>query len=51
MCFRIAASPAQFTEGMDNMINGLPDMAHYLDDLIVRGAILEKHWTNLENLM
>ena len=44
MCFGVASSPAQFQRMMDAMISGLPEVAAYLDDLIITVVTENEHW-------
>lgn len=46
--FGIAAAPAIFQKFMENVLNGIPGVCVYLDDVIVGGASNEEHAERLE---
>ena len=51
MPFGIASAPAVFQRAMDTVIQGLPSVIRYLDDILVTGESDEKHVDNLQQLL
>ena len=48
--FEVASAPAIFQQVMDTVLQGLPKVICYLDDVLVTGSIVEEHLKNLENV-
>ena len=48
--FGVASAPAIFQQVMDTVLQGLPNVICYLDDVLVTGSTVEEHLTNLENV-
>ena len=49
--FGISSSPGIFQRTMDNLIQGLPGVVGYLDDILVTGSTNEEHAQNLEAVL
>ena len=49
--FGIAAAPAIFQQTMDAILQGLPGVVCYLDDIIVTGKDKSEHLSNLERVL
>ena len=49
--FGIAAAPAVFQQTMDTVLQGLPGVVCYLDDIIVTGKDKAEHLLNLERVL
>ena len=49
--FGIASAPAIFQQIMDTVLQGLPKVICYLDDVLVTGSTVEEHLKNLENVL
>ena len=49
--FDIAAAPAVFQQTMDIVLQGLPGVVCYLDDIIVTGKDKTEHLCNLERVL
>ena len=49
--FGVAAAPSIFKRTMDNMIQGLPHVTVYLDDILVTGETEKEHLENLEDVL
>ena len=45
--FGVASAPAIFQRTMDQVLHGLPGVMCYLDDIIITGATVQKHLSNL----
>lgn len=48
LVFRVASSPAIFQRTMDTLLQGIPHVAAYLDDILITGATEARHLENLE---
>ena len=46
--FEVASAPALFQQAMDHILQGIPNVICYLDDILVTGKSPEEHLTNLE---
>ena len=46
--FGVASTPAMFQQVMDTVLQGLPNVICYLDDVLVTGSTVEEHLSNLE---
>ena len=49
--FGVASAPSIFQKVMDTVLQGLPKVICYLDDILVSGATREEHLQNLENVL
>ena len=49
--FGLASAPLIFQKVMDTVLQGLPKVICYLDDILVSGATKEEHVKNLENVL
>ena len=49
--FGVASAPSIFQKVMDTVLQGLPKVICYLDDILVSGATMEEHLQNLENVL
>ena len=49
--FGIAAAPAVFQQMMDIVLQGLPGVVCYLDDVIINGKDKQEHLNNLEQVL
>ena len=49
--FGIASSPAIFQRTMDTILQGLPHVQCYIDDIIITGSSEEGHLINLEEVL
>ena len=48
--FGIASAPAVFQRTMDTILQGVPGVACYIDDIIVTGKTLDEHMEHLEEV-
>lgn len=48
LLFEVASAPAIFQRTMDQLLNGLPGVKCYLDDIIITGSNHREHLTNLD---
>ena len=48
--FSIASAPAVFQRTMDTILQGVPGVACYIDDIIVTGKTLDEHMEHLEEV-
>ena len=46
--FGVSSAPSQFQRIMDNLLQGIPGVCVYLDDILVTGATTDEHLRNLE---
>ena len=46
--FGVASAPALFQQVMDTVLQSLPNVICYLDDVLVTGSTVEEHLSNLE---
>ena len=49
--FGISAAPGIFQRVMDNILQGIPGVVVYLDDILVTAPTVEKHLKSLETVM
>ena len=49
--FGVASAPAIFQRCMDTLLQGLPGVSVYLDDVLVTGASVEEHLCNLDKVL
>ena len=49
--FGISSAPAQFQKTMDIILQGLPKVLCYIDDILVTGKDDNDHYANLENVL
>ncbi|XP_034549867.1 uncharacterized protein K02A2.6-like [Notolabrus celidotus] len=51
LVFGVASSPAIFQRTMDSLLQGIPHVAVYLDDILITGATEQGHLANLEQVL
>ena len=51
LSFRVAFAPAIFQRTMDSILQGIPQVLCYLDDILITGASKENHIHNLEEVL
>ncbi|XP_029551127.1 uncharacterized protein K02A2.6-like [Salmo trutta] len=51
LVFGVASSPAIFQRTMDNLLQGIPHVAVYLDDILVTGETEEEHLHHLDQVL
>ncbi|XP_028304146.1 uncharacterized protein K02A2.6-like [Gouania willdenowi] len=51
LVFGVASSPAIFQRTMDNLLQNIPHVAVYLDDILVTGKTEEEHLQNLDQVL
>ena len=51
MPFGISSAPAIFQRAMDNILQGLPNVLCYLDDILITGATDREHIHNVEEVL
>ncbi|KAL5496662.1 hypothetical protein EMCRGX_G012995 [Ephydatia muelleri] len=49
--FGVASAPAIFQKFMDEILQGIPHVVCYLDDILISGSSDEEHLANLEEVM
>ena len=49
--FGIASAPSIFQRTMENLLQGIPRVCVYLDDILVTGMTEQEHLTNLEQVL
>ena len=49
--FGVASAPSIFQRVMENLLQGIPRVCVYLDDILVTGATSEEHLANLEQVL
>ena len=49
--FGVSSAPAIFQRIMDNLLQGIPQVCVYLDDILVTGKSTEEHLKNLEEVL
>jgi hypothetical protein len=49
--FGVASAPAMFQKIMDTILQGIPGVICYVDDILVTGATEEEHLRNLEEVL
>jgi len=49
--FGVASAPAIFQKVMDTILQGLPNVFCYLDDILITGATQIEHLSNLEQVL
>ena len=50
MPFGISSAPAIFQHVMDTILQGLPNVLYYLDDILITGATDQEHVRNLDEV-
>ena len=51
LLFGVASAPALFQPAMDILLQGIPSVLYYIDDILVTGATLNEHLENLEEVL
>ena len=51
LSFGVASAPAQFQEVMDTVLQGLPKVICYLDDILISGTTPQEHMDNLKKVL
>nr|XP_055046280.1 LOW QUALITY PROTEIN: uncharacterized protein K02A2.6-like [Misgurnus anguillicaudatus] len=51
LVFGVSSSPAIFQRTMDNLLQGIPHVVVYLDDILVTGKTEDEHLSNLEQVL
>ena len=51
LAFGVSSAPAIFQRIMDNLLQGIPQVCVYLDDILVTGKSTEEHLKNLEEVL
>nr|XP_023665672.1 LOW QUALITY PROTEIN: uncharacterized protein K02A2.6-like [Paramormyrops kingsleyae] len=51
LVFGVASSPAIFQRTMDTLLQGIPQVAAYLDDILITGTTEVEHLSNLEQVL
>lgn len=51
LVFNVASSPAIFQRTMDNILQNIPHVAVYLDDIVVTDKTEEKHLQNNDQVL
>ena len=49
--FGVASTPSMFQQVMDTVLQGLPNVLCYLDDVLVTGSTVEEYLSNLEGVL
>ena len=49
--YGVASAPAQFQKVMDTLLQGIPGVTCYLDDILVTGRTNDEHLANLEEVL
>ena len=49
--FGVASAPSMFQRIMENILQGLPGVSVYIDDILVTGKTKDEHFRNLESAM
>ena len=49
--FGVSSAPAIFQRTMDNLLQGIPQVCVYLDDILVTGKSTEEHLKNLDEVL
>ena len=49
--FGVSSAPAIFQRTIDNLLQGLPHVCAYIDDLLITGETEENHLKNLEAVL
>ena len=49
--FGVASAPAIFQKTMDMVLQGLPNVICYLDDILITGSTEEEHFVNVERVL
>lgn len=51
LVFGVVSSPAIFQRTMDTLLQGIPHVAVYLDDILITGATETEHLANFEQVL
>ncbi len=51
LVFGVASSPAIFQRTMESLLQGIPHVAMYLDDILIMGKTEEEHLSNLDQVL
>lgn len=51
LLYGVASAPAQFQKVMDALLQGIPGVIRYIDDIMVMGATDTEHLANLEEVL
>ena len=51
MPFEVASAPAMFQKLMDTLLQGVPQVVCYIDDILVTGGTEGEHLSNLEEVL
>ena len=49
--FGVSSAPGIFQQAMDNLLQGMTDVAAYMDDILVTGASEQEHLQNLDTVL
>ena len=49
--FGVASAPSMFQRIMENILQGLPGVSVYIDDILITGKSTEEHIHNLESAL
>ena len=49
--FGISSAPAIFQRCMDSLLQGIPQVSVYLDDILITGSTMDEHLQNLETVL
>ena len=49
--FGVASDPAVFQRAMDEVLQGIPRVICYIDDILVTGANEQEHLSNLKEVL
>ena len=49
--FGVSSAPAIFQRTMDNLLQGIPQVCVYLDDILVTGKSTEEHLKNFDEVL
>ena len=51
MPFGISSAPEVYQRAMEKVLNGLPGVVCYMDDLLIYGRTTEEHWSRLSDVL